>query len=177
MFSANVDYYRAGSVAEAISLLGEHDGAKLLAGGHSLIPLMKLRLTDLSALIDIGGLSELQGIAVSNGTLRIGALTPHAEIASSQVVRDACPILAEAAAMIGDPQVRNRGTIGGNVVHADPASDLPTVLAALGATFNVTGPRGEAHTPGPAQRRYQQVLREGADEAEGCPGEAHRRTL
>jgi carbon-monoxide dehydrogenase medium subunit len=143
MFSANVDYYRAGSVAEAVSLLGEHDGARLLAGGHSLIPLMKLRLAQPSALVDIGRISELRGVEVSGGGVRIGALTAHAEIASSQAVKDACPMLAEAAAMIGDPQVRNRGTIGGNVVHADPASDLPTVLTALGGTFSVSGPAGE----------------------------------
>jgi len=143
MYSANVDYYRAASVAEAVRLLGEHDGAKLLAGGQSLIPLMKLRLAEPAVLIDIGGIADLKGVEASNGTLRIGALTLHAEIASSQAVRDACPLLSEAASFIADPAVRNRATVGGNVAHADPASDLPTVLTALGATFSVTGPGGE----------------------------------
>jgi carbon-monoxide dehydrogenase medium subunit len=143
MYSADVDYYRAGSVAEAVSLLGRHDGAKLLAGGQSLIPLMKLRLAEPTALIDIGGIADLKGVEANNGTLRIGALTPHAEIASSSAVRDACPLLSEAASFIADPAVRNRATIGGNVAHADPASDLPSVLTALGATFNVTGPGSE----------------------------------
>ena len=147
MFSASTDYYRAGSVAEAVGLLEKHDGAKLLAGGHSLIPLMKLRLAEPTALIDIGQISGLKGIESTGGTLKIGALTPHAAVASSDAVRRASPILADAAAMIGDPQVRNRGTIGGNVAHADPASDLPTVLTALGATFNVTGPGGERSIP------------------------------
>ena len=147
MYSASVDYYRAGSVAEAVSLLQEHEGARLLAGGHSLIPLMKLRLAEPSALIDIGRVSGMKGIENAGGVLKIGALTPHADIASSDAVQQASPMLAEAAAMIGDPQVRNRGTIGGNVAHADPASDLPTVLTALGATFRVTGPNGERTIP------------------------------
>jgi carbon-monoxide dehydrogenase medium subunit len=143
MYSADVDYYRAGSVAEAVSLLGRHEGAKLLAGGQSLISLMKLRLAEPTALIDIGGIADLKGVESGNGTLRIGALTPHAEIASSSAVRDACPLLSEAASFIADPAVRNRATIGGNVAHADPASDLPSVLTALGATFNVTGSGGD----------------------------------
>ena len=143
MYAADVDYYRASSVREAVQLLGEHEGARLLAGGHSLIPLMKLRLASPRALVDIGRIADLKGITVSDGTVRIGALTTHAEIASSQALKEASPVLGEAAAMIGDSQVRNRGTIGGNVAHADPASDLPTVLTALDASFNVTGPSGD----------------------------------
>ena len=143
MYAADVDYYRASSVGEAVQLLGEHEGARLLAGGHSLIPLMKLRLASPTALVDIGRIADLKGITVSDGTVRIGALTTHAEIASSQALKEASPVLGEAAAMIGDPQVRNRGTIGGNVAHADPASDLPTVLTALDASFHVTGPSGD----------------------------------
>lgn len=142
MYSVDFDYYRASTVAEATRLLAQHAGAKLMAGGHSLIPLLKLRLSRPPAVIDIGGVAELKGISVRGGTARIGPLTTHAELASSQVLADSCPIIAEAAGMIGDPQVRNRGTIGGNVVHADPASDLPAVLTALGARFTVTGPRG-----------------------------------
>ena len=143
MFAANFDYYRASSVADAGKLLAEHPGAKLLAGGHSLIPLLKLRLAAPSAVIDIGRVDELRGISVGSDGLRIGALTTHAEIAASSDVRQHAAALAEAAGQIGDPAVRNRGTIGGNLAHADPASDLPTVLAALGATLSVVGPGGE----------------------------------
>jgi aerobic carbon-monoxide dehydrogenase medium subunit len=137
MFSPSFDYYRAGSVAEAGDLLRKHPGAKLLAGGHSLIPLLKLRLASPPAVIDIGRIRDLKGITRKDGVVRIGALTTHAEIAASSVVREQCPALAEAAQLVGDPAVRNRGTIGGNVAHADPASDLPTVLTALGATFQI----------------------------------------
>ena len=143
MFAADFDYYRADSVAAAGRLLAEHPGAKLLAGGHSLIPLLKLRLAAPAAVIDIGRVAELRGISVDGGTLRIGALTTHAEIAASADVRRHAQALAEAAGQIGDPAVRNRGTIGGNIAHADPASDLPTVLQALGATLDIAGPHGE----------------------------------
>ncbi len=142
MYAADFNYYRAGSVAEAGDLLKKHPGAKLLAGGHSLIPLLKLRLAAPPALIDIGRIAELKGITVRDGTVRIGALTTHAELAASAALREHCPALAEAAAQVGDPAVRNRGTIGGNVAHADPASDLPTVLTALNARFALTGPNG-----------------------------------
>jgi carbon-monoxide dehydrogenase medium subunit len=142
MYAADFNYYRAGSVAEAGDLLKRNPGARLLAGGHSLIPLLKLRLAAPPALIDIGRIAELKGIAVRDGTVRIGALTTHAELAASAALREHCPALAEAAAQVGDPAVRNRGTIGGNVAHADPASDLPTVLTALNARFAVTGPNG-----------------------------------
>ena len=142
MYPAEFDYYRAGSAAEASHLLQKHPGAKLLAGGHSLIPLLKLRLSAPPALIDIGRIADLKGVTVADGTVRIGALTTHAALAASDVLRTHCPILAEAARQVGDPAVRNRGTIGGNVAHADPASDLPTVLSALGARFTVTGPAG-----------------------------------
>lgn len=142
MYSSEFDYYRAGSVAEASHLLQKHPGAKLLAGGHSLIPLLKLRLSAPPALIDIGRIADLRGVTAANGTVRIGALTTHAALAGSDVLRTHCPMLAEAARQVGDPAVRNRGTIGGNVAHADPASDLPTVLSALGARFTVAGPAG-----------------------------------
>src|SRR5262245_20987258 len=131
MYSAEFDYYRAASVSDAIALLAGHPGAKLLAGGHSLIPLLKLRLAAPTALVDIGRIPDLRGVIVDGSTIRIGALTTHAELAASRLVKDRCPILAEAAAQVGDPAVRNRGTIGGNVAHADPASDLPAVLTAL----------------------------------------------
>jgi carbon-monoxide dehydrogenase medium subunit len=143
MNPAQFDYYRARSLDEAHQLLKSHPGAKLLAGGHSLLPLMKLRLARPSAVVDIGRVAELKGISIRGDTLRIGALTTHAEIASSGDVARAAPALAEAAALVGDQTVRNRGTIGGNVSHADPASDLPTVLVAAGARLVAAGPRGE----------------------------------
>jgi carbon-monoxide dehydrogenase medium subunit len=143
VYAADFDYHRAKSLAEAQQLLAAHPGAKLLAGGHSLIPLMKLRLAAPAAVIDIGRVSELRGIGAAGEALRIGSLTTHAELASSAALRRAAPALAEAAAVVGDPAVRNRGTIGGNVAHADPASDLPTVLVALGAKIVAVGPRGE----------------------------------
>ncbi len=143
MFPASCDYHRAASVDEAIRLLGEHPEAKLLAGGHSLIPMMKLRLAQPAALVDIGRVSELKGITAGDGKVRIGALTTHAELASSDVLCKHCPIVGEAAARIGDPQVRNKGTIGGNIAHADPASDLPAVLVAVGATIHLKGGGGE----------------------------------
>jgi carbon-monoxide dehydrogenase medium subunit len=143
VYAADFDYHRARSLAEAQQLLAAHPGAKLLAGGHSLIPLMKLRLAAPSTVIDIGRIAELRGIAAAGDTLRIGALTTHAELAASADLRRGAPALAEAAAVVGDPAVRNRGTIGGNIAHADPASDLPTVLVGLGAQIVAVGPRGE----------------------------------
>ena len=147
MYAPDFAYYRAGSVAEAGQLLQQHPGAKLLAGGHSLIPLLKLRLATPAALIDIGRLDELKGVSVADGGVRIGALTTHAELAASSELAERCPALPEAAGLIGDPAVRNRGTIGGNVAHADPASDLPTVLCALDAAIVVTGDGGERAIP------------------------------
>ena len=143
MYAPDFAYYRADSVAEIGRLLRKHPGAKVLAGGHSLIPLLKLRLASPPALIDIGRIGELKGISVADGRVRIGALTTHAQIAASADVAKHAPALAAAAGVIGDPAVRNRGTIGGNVAHADPASDLPTVLLALGATFAVATDDGE----------------------------------
>jgi len=139
MYAADFDYYKADSVGEAVRLLRSHEDAKLLAGGHSLLPLMKLRLARPAALIDIGGIDDLKGISVRNNQVRIGALTTHWEIASSPEVQQHNPLLAEVASGIGDPQVRNRGTIGGNIAHADPASDWPTVLTALEARITVQG--------------------------------------
>ena len=140
MHPAKFDYHRASSVSEALALAQEHAGSKFLAGGHSLIPILNLRLAEPEVLIDIGFIDGLSGITVDRGAhVTIGALTTHAVIAANSDVPTA---LSEAAAMIGDPQVRNRGTIGGNVSHADPASDLPTVLSAVEATFEISGPGG-----------------------------------
>ena len=142
MFSADFDYFRANSVAEAGELLAKHPNAKLLAGGHSLIPLLKLRLATPETVIDIGRIADLHGITI-NDQLTIGALSTHADIASSTDVQQHATALADAASQVGDPAVRNRGTIGGNIAHADPASDLPTVLVSLGATLTVVGPAGK----------------------------------
>jgi aerobic carbon-monoxide dehydrogenase medium subunit len=143
MYSANFDYHRAKSLSDAQRLLAANPGAKLLAGGHSLIPLMKLRLATPSAVVDIGRIPELRGISKSGDTIRIGSLTTHAEIAASGDVQKSAAALAEAAGLVGDPAVRSRGTIGGNIAHADPASDLPTVLVALNAQIVAVGPKGE----------------------------------
>ncbi len=142
MYPANLAYHRANSVAEAVALLAEIEDSKLLAGGHSLIPLLKLRLASPAALIDISRIEGIRGITRENDSVRIGALTTHSELASSSDLRAACPLVSEAAALVGDPAVRNRGTIGGNLAHADPGSDLPTVAVALGAAIEATGPNG-----------------------------------
>jgi carbon-monoxide dehydrogenase medium subunit len=141
MYSGNFEYHRAATLAEAITLLSQNDEAKVIAGGHSLLPAMKLRLAEPPMLIDIGGLDELRGIHV-NGGLRIGALTTHGQVAASAEVRQHCAVLADACGMVGDIAVRNWGTLGGNLAHADPASDPPTVMLAVGATIHVEGPNG-----------------------------------
>ena len=143
MYSAEVDYYRATSVADAVKVLHANKEAKLLAGGHSLIPSMKLRVAQPTMLVDIGHIAKLSGIKAGKKDVKIGALTTHTEVARSEELKAACPILAEAAALIADPQVRNRGTIGGSLANADPASDYPTLIMALDATLTVTGPKGE----------------------------------
>jgi aerobic carbon-monoxide dehydrogenase medium subunit len=143
MIPAPFDYVAAESRAHALELLAEHgDEAKLLAGGHSLLPMMKLRLATPAVLIDIGRLDELAGISADNGELVIGATTRHADLASSELVRSQAPLLAHAAAQVGDPQIRHRGTIGGSLSHADPAADLPMALVALGGSVELQGPGG-----------------------------------
>lgn len=142
MFPATFEYFAPGTVKEAIALLSQHKDAKVIAGGHSLIPAMKLRLAQPTALVDIGRIPELVGIQVGADGTTIGALTTHARIALSEEIRARCPALPEAAELIGDRQVRNRGTIGGSLVHADPAADYPAVMVALGAEMKVEGPSG-----------------------------------
>jgi len=144
MFPPKFDYFRASTVEEALSLLAKHNSAKLLAGGHSLIPAMNIRLAEPGVLIDIGRVSELKGISSQNGTVRIGAMTTHAALAESDDVPRA---LSEAASKIGDPQVRNRGTIGGSLAHADPGADLPTVVAALDAKIHLSSASGNRVLP------------------------------
>ena len=150
MIPAAFDYRRAGSVAEAIELLGSDDDAKLLAGGHSLIPLLRLRFARPSLLVDVGRLDDLRYVREEDGRIAIGALSRHRDLASSSVLADRCAPLALAAARIGDPQVRHRGTIGGSVAHGDPASDLPAILLALDAELVAHGPDGARTIPASA---------------------------
>ena len=140
MISTSFDYTRAKSLEEAIAGLKESKGsAKLLAGGHSLVPLMKLRLSEPSILIDIARIPGLAGIKKVGDKIEIGAATVHHEVATSSLLRDVCPLIAEAAASIGDQQVRNRGTLGGSLAHADPAADYPAVMLALDAEIQIKG--------------------------------------
>ena len=143
MIPAPFDYVRAGSAAEAIDLIGRHgEDAKFLAGGHSLLPLMKLRLASPSVLVDIARITDLSYVREADDHVAIGALTRHHDVEHSPVVRQHAPLLAHAASHVGDPQVRHRGTIGGSIAHADPASDLPATTLALGATYVAQGPNG-----------------------------------
>jgi len=140
---ATFDYHKATSVDEAIAMLQQHgDGAKLLAGGHSLLPVLKLRLAQPSLLIDLGGLSDLAGVREDGDTLRIGAMTTHAALVNDEIVKRRCPILSDTAAVVGDRQVRYRGTIGGALAHGDAAADYPAAILALEAQLVVRGPGG-----------------------------------
>jgi carbon-monoxide dehydrogenase medium subunit len=141
-------YLRATSADEAVALAAEHgEEAKFLAGGHSLLPLMKLRLAAPEALIDLGGIADLSYVRDEGSFIAIGALTRHHDVHHSPVLAASLPLLAHAAGEVGDPQIRHRGTIGGSVAHADPASDLPAVLLALDATFVARGPSGSREIP------------------------------
>jgi aerobic carbon-monoxide dehydrogenase medium subunit len=140
---ADFAYHRPASLDEALGLLASDDDARPLAGGHSLLPLMKLRLVEPAVLVDISRISGLDTIAEDGDGVRIGALAAHASVAASELVRSRCAVLASTADGIGDRQVRYRGTIGGSLAHADPAADYPTVVKALGATIVATGSNGE----------------------------------
>jgi len=144
MYPAQFEYHTPGTVREALDLLGRHkDDAKLLAGGHSLLPAMKLRLAQPKHLVDLRKVSGLSGIKEDGGALVIGAMTTHYQVESSAVVKSKCPMLAAVAAQIGDPMVRNMGTIGGSLAHADPAADYPAAIIALGAEMVAEGPKGK----------------------------------
>ena len=147
MIPAAFDYRRAGSVDEAVELLGSDPDAKLLAGGHSLIPLLRLRFARPSLLVDIGRLNELRYVREDGDRIALGALTRYADLAADPLLADRCAPLTRAAALVGDPQVRHRGTIGGSVAHGDPASDVPTILLTLDADLVVRGPNGERTIP------------------------------
>jgi len=141
-------YKRAGSVSEALELAAEHgDDAKFLAGGHSLLPLMKLRLAAPEVIIDLTGLRDLSYVTDQGSHVAIGALTRHHDVEHSDVLRREVPLLAHAAGQVGDPQIRHRGTIGGSIAHADPASDLPATLLTLDATLVAQGSDGSREIP------------------------------
>jgi aerobic carbon-monoxide dehydrogenase medium subunit len=144
MSATTFEYHAPTTLQEALSLLTQYGGeAKILAGGHSLLPIMNLRLAQPKALIDIGKIPGLSGIREENGTIVIGAMTTHYLVESSSLLKQKVPILSETAAVIGDVQIRNRGTIGGSIAHADPAGDLPAAAVALDMQLKAVGPRGE----------------------------------
>jgi len=144
MYPAQFDYHTPGSIKEALDLLGKHkDDAKLLAGGHSLLPAMKLRLARPAHLVDLRKVPGLSGIKEEGGTLVIGAMTTHYAVESAAAVKSKCGVLAATAALIGDPMVRNMGTIGGSLAHADPAADYPATIIAVNAEMVVEGSKGK----------------------------------
>ncbi len=143
MYAAEFDYVRASSIEEAISMKGANDDSSLLAGGHSLIPAMKLRLSTPQKLIDISGLDQLKNISKNGSYISIGALCTHKQCTESDIIQSNCPALSDAASVIGDPHVRNKGTIGGALAHSDPQADYPGVVLALNATIIVEGSGGE----------------------------------
>lgn len=143
MIPAGFDYEVAESVEHALTLLGEREDAKLLAGGHSLLPAMKLRLARPELLVDVGRLSELSYVREDGDRIAIGALTRHKDVAAAALLHEHCPIVSHVAGQVGDPQVRHRGTIGGSIAHGDPASDLPSVILALDGEIVARGPGGD----------------------------------
>ncbi len=143
MIPASFDYEVAESVDHALELLRTKEDAKLIAGGHSLLPLMKLRLASPATLVDIGRLGDLRGVSDAGDHLAIGGLTRHHDLNTDALARQHCPLIAYAAGLVGDPQVRHRGTIGGSLAHGDPASDLPTICLVLDAVIVARGPNGE----------------------------------
>jgi aerobic carbon-monoxide dehydrogenase medium subunit len=143
MIPAQFDYFRANTLDEALSLLAQNEDAKILAGGHSLIPAMKLRLAQPSLLVDISRIQDLSYIREADGQIRIGAMTTHYQIESSDLLKSICPLLPDCASHIGDMQVRNKGTIGGSVAHADPAGDWPAAIIALNAELVAASKTGE----------------------------------
>ena len=147
MIPAGFDYEVAESIDHAIELLGAREDAKILAGGHSLLPAMKLRVARPALLVDLGRLSDLSYVREEGDTIAIGALTRHKDVADSPVLRESCPIVSHTAGEVGDPQVRHRGTVGGSLAHGDPASDLPTVILALDAELVARGPSGDRAIP------------------------------
>ena len=148
MIPSAFEYHAATSVADAVSMLGQYgEEAKILAGGHSLLPMMKLRFAEPAHLIDINGIEELRGVREEGGNICIGAMTTENQLIASQLLWDKCPLIPQAAKLVADPQVRNRGTIGGDIAHGDPGNDHPAIMLALGASFVLVGPNGERTVP------------------------------
>ncbi len=148
MIARPFEYHAPASLPDALTLLGKYgDDAKLLAGGHSLLPMMKLRFASPAHLIDLGRIADLKGISLSGNEVRIGAMTTENELIWSSLIAEKLPLLAEGARQIADPQVRYRGTVGGDITHGDPGNDHPALMIALGASFVLRGPKGERVVP------------------------------
>jgi carbon-monoxide dehydrogenase medium subunit len=164
MIPAEFDYVRAASVDEALGALREHGDAKVLAGGQSLLPLMRLRLAYPSVLVDVGRIDEMRGVREDGDRLVIGAATTHDEVLRDPLVRRACPVIAEVVGTVADPAVRHRGTFGGSIAHADPAGDLPALALALDASMEVAGSGGRRTIPASEFFRDYFQTAVGADE-------------
>ncbi len=148
MIPREFEYHAPKSLPDALGLLGRlGDEAKVLAGGHSLLPMMKMRFAQPAHLVDLGRIAELKGIREDKGTIVIGAMTTENELVWSKLLQDKCPLLVEGARLISDPQVRYRGTIGGDIAHGDPGNDHPSIMLALGASFVLQGASGERVAP------------------------------
>ena len=148
MIPGRCEYHAPASLPEALSMLSQFgEEAKVLAGGHSLIPMMKMRFAEPTHLIDLNRIDDLRGVSEADGIIHIGAMTRENDLITSQILRDHCPLLPEAARNIADPQVRNCGTLGGDIAHGDPANDHPALMLALGASFVLNGPNGERVVP------------------------------
>ena len=163
MISGSFSYHRPKSISEAVKLLRNAKGSRALAGGHSLLPMMKLRVAEPSALIDLGGIASLRGIKKVGAKIVIGAMTTQHDVLASALVSKNCPILHEAAKQIADPQIRYVGTLGGNVANGDPGNDMPAVMLALDATFHVAGPAKSRKVKARAfyKGTYETVLKTG----------------
>ena len=165
MIPAAFEYHRPGDMAGVLALLQQHgDDARVMAGGHSLIPMMKLRMADIPHLIDLGGVAGLGGIAIDGDRIRIGAMVTQAQIVAHDGLAAAAPVLRETALQIADPQVRNMGTMGGNVANGDPGNDMPALMQCLGATFTLVGPDGTRAVP--ARDFYEAAYMTARDDAE-----------
>lgn len=148
MIPGTFEYHAPTSLADAVSLLGQYgDEAKIIAGGHSILPMMKLRFAEPAHLIDINGIDELRGVREEGGQIYIGSMTTESQVISSDVLNAKCPLIVEAAKLIADPQVRNKGTIGGDIAHGDPGNDHPAIMMAVGASFVLVSPNGERTVP------------------------------
>jgi len=143
MIPSGFEYHAPSSLQEAVKMLADYADAKVLAGGHSLLPMMKLRFAEPAHLVDINGITELKGVRDDGGVIRIGAMTTENELIASSIIQQKCPLISDAAQLIADPQVRNRGTIGGDIVHGDPGNDHPALMLAVDASFVLTGPDGQ----------------------------------